>query len=222
MPFENTAEASARPITCVLIDVGGTLWPSGWSDLGAVEAARRANLAAALPELMPPRNVEFSERLAACAREPGMSGQAMTQNVPEVIRRAAQQYGLVIDGARLQAIRRALYVSPIGHLSLFPGARELLARIKEPGWRCIAVSNARWRTADDYRSDFVEMGISCYIDHIVSSVDVGFRKPHHAMFEAALAAGQCAATQCVMIGNSESKDIQRRVSLPYLVNGPDG
>ncbi len=78
MPFENTAEASARPITCVLIDVGGTLWPSGWSDLGAVEAARRANLAAALPELMPPRNVEFSERLAACAREPGMSGQAMT------------------------------------------------------------------------------------------------------------------------------------------------
>jgi FMN phosphatase YigB (HAD superfamily) len=45
------------------------------------------------------------------------------------------------------------------------------------------------------------------VDAFVSSVDVGFNKPHPAVFEAASAAISCPPPACVVIGNSEPNDI---------------
>lgn len=201
--------AMAPSITCVLIDVGGTLWPSGWVGSDVEEAGRCANLARALPALAPPRNSELSACLRTCAAEDARrAGQTLVQDVAATLRRAAQQCGLDLDPHQVQALHRALHVSPLGHLTLFPRAQDLLASIEAQGGRCVAVSNTAWRTRDDYRADFIDMGISTYVDAIITSVDVGYRKPHRAMFEAALMAGQCHPTACVMIGNSEHKDIQ--------------
>jgi len=47
----------------------------------------------------------------------------------------------------------------------------------------------------------------------VTSLDVGFRKPHPAMFEAGLREAGCATDACLMIGDSEVKDIQPAVGL---------
>jgi FMN phosphatase YigB (HAD superfamily) len=47
----------------------------------------------------------------------------------------------------------------------------------------------------------------------VTSVDVGFRKPHHRIFQAALDRAECAPDRCVLVGNSEPLDIQPAVSL---------
>ncbi len=89
----------------------------------------------------------------------------------------------------------------------------MLQSIKKLDLGCVAVSNTAWRDSDDYRNDFADMGIAEFFDTIISSVDVGFRKPHRAMFEAALAAAHCPAQQCIMIGNSEEKDIQPALAL---------
>ena len=58
-----------------------------------------------------------------------------------------------------------------------------------------------------YMEDFKALGVVQYIDRVISSVDVGFLKPHSAIFEAALQAAECRPDRCVMIGNSEAKDI---------------
>jgi len=51
------------------------------------------------------------------------------------------------------------------------------------------------------------------IDAIVTSLDVGFRKPHLASFDAGLQSAGCAAAECLMIGDSEVKDIQPAVGM---------
>ena len=43
--------------------------------------------------------------------------------------------------------------------------------------------------------------------------DVGFRKPHRAMFDAALALARCPPERCAIIGNSELKDVQPALAL---------
>src|SRR2546423_4030820 len=77
----------------------------------------------------------------------------------------------------------------------------------------VAVSNAMWRDARTYPRDFAAMGIGPYVDAVVSSVEIGFRKPHRAMFEAALAVAHRPPQHCVMIGNSEQSDIQPALAL---------
>jgi FMN phosphatase YigB (HAD superfamily) len=42
---------------------------------------------------------------------------------------------------------------------------------------------------------------------VVTSLDVGFRKPHAAMFQAAAEAAGCHPSACVMVGNSEVNDV---------------
>jgi putative hydrolase of the HAD superfamily len=42
----------------------------------------------------------------------------------------------------------------------------------------------------------------------VSSLEVGWRKPHDAFFDAALVAARCPAHRCAMVGDSEANDIE--------------
>ena len=110
------------------------------------------------------------------------------------------------------ALRRAMCLPADGHVDLFPGARELLQTIRALGLRCIVVSNAFSRAGDDYWADFAALGVDHHIDAVVSSVDVGVRKPN-AIFELALAKGQLVPGECVVIGNSEHNEIEPAAAL---------
>jgi FMN phosphatase YigB (HAD superfamily) len=98
-------------------------------------------------------------------------------------------------------------------VELFPGAGELLETIYRLGLRCVVLSNVQVRGAAQYWRDFNDLDVAHLIDVIVTSLDVGFRNPHPAMFEVALRVASCAAAECLMIGNSEVKDIQPAVAL---------
>ncbi len=93
---------------------------------------------------------------------------------------------------------------PLGDGEPFPGARELLEESRVLGLAVIAVTNS-WSTREESEPRLREAGLE--FDDIVSSEDVGWRKPHPAMFEAALAAAGCAAADCVFIGDSEGNDV---------------
>ena len=73
---------------------------------------------------------------------------------------------------------------------------------------CVVLSNVQVRGAHEYWRDFADLGIAHLIDAVVTSLEVGFRKPHHAMFQAGLAAAGCSPAECVMVGDSELKDIE--------------
>src|SRR5437870_3864518 len=106
-------------LSCVLFDVGGTLWPGQWAATEAVEQARVAGLYAALPELTPARGAELIRQLNACHRDCVRATEQtnpLSQVTHVAIRKAAQQLGLPTDTLTVETIRRALCPSPIGHL----------------------------------------------------------------------------------------------------------
>jgi putative hydrolase of the HAD superfamily len=111
------------------------------------------------------------------------------------------------------AIRRALCQPARAGVQLFPGAVQLLADIRRLGVRCVIVSNVQVRGAAEYWRDFADLGVAECIDKIVTSLDVGFRKPNPAIFEAAIRAAASDAASCVMVGNSEVKDIRPAVAM---------
>lgn len=118
---------------------------------------------------------------------------------------ASQLAGII--GIAADRIRGACCLPAQDFTSLLPGAHDLLATVKRSGARVVIASNAIWRTEADYWSDFRSFGLDGLIDAVVSSVDVGWRKPSARFFDAVLEQADCPAGDCVMIGNSEDKDI---------------
>src|SRR5207245_4602727 len=108
-------------------------------------------------------------------------------------------------------IRRALCAPASPGVALFPGAREFLEALRALDLRCVVLSNVQVRGAAEYWRDFADLGVAHLIDSVVTSLDVGFRKPHPAMFEAGVQLAGCAAGACLMVGDSEVTDIRPAV-----------
>ena len=91
--------------------------------------------------------------------------------------------------------------------SLRTGALEALRSVKDRGLRVAICSNVMWRTGADSRVDWAARGAGALIDAYVTSIDVGWLKPHRAMFDAALSTLGVVAAETVMVGDSGFKDI---------------
>jgi len=199
-------------LSAVLVDVGGTLLPEGsveWSQ-AKMNEARTVRLQEAMPSFSHALCAELVGQLQARAAQ---TESTLAQDTNALIRETIQHLGLYIDVQGITAIRRAMNLPLLGRIEPFDGARELLAAVKVLNLRCVVVTNATWRDIEDNWRDFEDLGVSGYVDAIISSVDVGYRKPHPAIFKAALDAVGCGVQHCVMIGNSELNDVQPAVSL---------
>lgn len=193
----------------ILLDVGGTLWPDRWPTAAADVRARAAALRLVAPALGQAESAAFAQRLEARAA----LHDGLMQDARALIGRACREHRPSLGMADPEEIRRAMCLPAYGRVALFDGARDLLATAKECGLSCIVITNAVWRDGRDYRRDFADFGLASFIDAVVSSVDVGFRKPHGAIFAAALAAADCLAERCVVIGNSERNDVEPALAL---------
>jgi FMN phosphatase YigB (HAD superfamily) len=58
-----------------------------------------------------------------------------------------------------------------------------------------------------YWQDFRDFGLADLLDDVVTSMDVGFRKPHLARFQDGMETVGCHPSVCVMVGNSEVNDV---------------
>ena len=95
----------------------------------------------------------------------------------------------------------------LGRVEPFAGAKHLLAGVSSRGVAVVVVSNVMWRDAEAHRRDFDDLGLSEYVSGYVSSLDVGWRKPHPSFFESAVGVAGCSASECAMVGDSERNDI---------------
>ena len=135
------------------------------------------------------------------------------QRTAEVIGASLARIG--VEGEEAQAIvRRAMGLLTIEESSFFPGSLDLLRLTHESGLRNVIVSNTFWKDGASSALDFERMGVPELIDGFVTSLDVGFRKPNPAMFDAALALAECDPADCIFIGNVEELDI-----LPAMERG---
>jgi putative hydrolase of the HAD superfamily len=191
-------------VSAVLLDVGGTLWPDALAPTSDPDP-RLEGLRLVLPR------VDAAEALTLLRQALIADDASLVQDTHAVLARALTDMHTTEGDA--VTVRRALCQPAVPGVQLFPGAVELLEAIRALGLRCVVLSNVQVRGAAEYWRDFTDLGVAGYIDTVVTSLDVGFRKPHPAMFEAAIRAAGCDAAECVMVGNSEIKDIQPAVSL---------
>lgn len=198
------ASTTRPPLTTALIDVGGTLWPDGWPWAPDDHEIRSGRLRQALPGL----DMEAAARLLRDLDESAARlTDALEQDVERYVAEPLRRNGFDGTAEQVAATVDAVCLPARPWLKLFPGAAELLAAVRRAGLGCVIVSNAFWRGADAYWRDFEDLGVAGEIDAVVSSVDVRFRKPHPAIFQAGMAAAGAAPAACAMVGNSESKDV---------------
>ncbi len=91
------------------------------------------------------------------------------------------------------------------------GAQETLRRLR-PHYRLLVATNADESSGPDVRAALARVGLDASIDGVVSSRDVGARKPDAAFFTAALRQAGVnrrgvAPARAVMVGDSITNDV---------------
>jgi len=87
---------------------------------------------------------------------------------------------------------------------LFDDVVPALERVRDAGARVAIVSNHIWRLGDIV----AELGLAPYVDHVINSARVGYRKPHPAIYRAALEAAGVPALETVKVGDSVGHDVR--------------
>jgi FMN phosphatase YigB (HAD superfamily) len=188
-------------LSAVFFDVGDTL-VEGWApreDLGKL-------LVAALTR-------EFGERpwYADWVRadiEPYDRAEPLRQQTNLWYERWFAAQAVVLDGITIDQLRAAMCI-PLSEVArLVPGAGEALRWCKARGLRVVLVSNTLSRGDAEVLRDWRGFGLADAIDSVVSSPDVGWRKPHRAIFDRALQLAGVTADQAVMIGDRLDADVR--------------
>ncbi len=106
----------------------------------------------------------------------------------DLVRRAGAEF-------RLASLRR---------LRLYPGVKQLLARLRQAGIRTVLLSNAqRLYTAPELD----RLGLWDFLDAVFISSDFGSRKPAPAFFRHALEKAGADPASTLMVGNDAASDI---------------
>jgi HAD superfamily hydrolase (TIGR01509 family) len=197
-------------IGAVLIDVGGTLWPDTWPRLPDDDRQRVRRLREAVPGLSEIEATALVDILGD-TDHPAGDRQQTAALVSQAITQVSPGTPIPLD-----AVRAAMTLPPGGRVQPFAGARELLAGLNERGIRVVIASNVLWRDAGAYRRDFEDVGLAQHVTAYVSSIDVGWRKPHPAFFAVALSAAGHPPAECAMVGDSERNDIAPAHALGML------
>jgi FMN phosphatase YigB (HAD superfamily) len=200
------AQLAAGMFSAVLLDVGGTLWPDRLDEHLSSDPCL-VQLRQLLPMLDP---VDVLARLRAALER---DNTRLVQDTHARLAGVLRTLGGTAADLDPDLVRGAMCTPAVPGVALFPGAAELLMSIKSSGLACVIVSNVQVRGAADYWRDFSDYGLAQSIHAVVTSLEVGFRKPHPAVFEAALRAAECDPRAGVMIGNSERNDIEPAVAL---------
>ncbi|HXU25321.1 MAG TPA: HAD family hydrolase [Tepidiformaceae bacterium] len=201
------------PFRAILFDIGDTLWhsrgappPDEFRRLAAGRAAAELDrLGVSYPD------PALVARTAWNAMESAMR-EARATNLIEPDYGAVSQAavcGLGLDLSREQAAQllEATYISGIeGGKAPFEDARSTLLELRRRGFLLGTVTNRAFG-GERFRADIRAAHLDIGWDVEAVSVEVGFLKPHPAIFLFALERLDTAPSETLMVGNSLAEDI---------------
>lgn len=201
------------PFRAVLFDIGDTLWHSRaappaeeFRRLAAERVAdwlRAHGLAFADPALLARRTWDAMEAAMRHARATDL----VEPNYGAVAREAAAELGLDLRTEDAAGLLEASYISGVeGGKAPFPDATEVLTELRNRGFLLGAVTNRAFG-GERFRADLRDAGIDIGWDVEAVSVEVGYLKPHPAIFKHALHALAVDPAEAVMVGNSLAEDV---------------
>lgn len=197
----------------VLFDIGDTLWHS--RDAPPPEEFRRM-AADRVAEWLRDRGLSCTEpttlaRVAWDAMEMAMrkarASDLVEPNYGLVAQAAAHTLGLELSVDEAAGLLEAGYISGVeGGKAPFPDARGVLFELRNRGFLLGAITNRAFG-GERFRTDLRDAGLDIGWDAESVSVEVGYLKPHAAIFEHALAALAVSPHEAVMVGNSLAEDV---------------
>ena len=193
-------------LDAVLFDWGDTLFEFVWDD-GLVEAGWEAGLAALGREEVPSRDeavAHFREHYLPYLWVPGALDEI---EYPGMIRDALAEFGVDVSDDELARFLEAEHAAWEPARVMGAGTHALLDSLRDRGLRVGLVSNVfdpGWLC----RNDLERMGLAERLDVAVFSSDVRKRKPHPAIFRAALDELGVAPERTLFVGDRRFEDVR--------------
>jgi putative hydrolase of the HAD superfamily len=193
-------------IDAVLFDWGDTLFHFAW-DEKLVEAGWEAGLATLDQDELPGHDetaARFREHYLPLLWVPGALDEI---EYPEMVRELLAGFGVEVGDEQLERFLEAEHAAWEPARQLGDGTHALLDSLRDRGLKTGLVSNAfdpGWLL----QRDLERMGLSSRLDAAVFSSEVGKRKPHPAIFEAALSALDVEPARAVFVGDRRFEDIR--------------
>ncbi len=131
----------------------------------------------------------------------------LRQRTLVTVRRWLEANSVSLDGIDLEELRRVCIVRGSVLAELGAGAMDALSWSRAHGLRVVLVSNTLWSAAEDMAADLPTLGLDGLVDGVVTSHTVGYRKPHRAIFERALAIARVEPRDAVMVGDEPYQDV---------------
>jgi len=129
---------------------------------------------------------------------------ASSHNRAIYFQKLIEEMKMKMDFELVYELYDAFYEYVLSSLKPYEGAVELLARIKEEGKSVVIVSDGVSLVRIQKLN---QSGIGKYVDHLVSSEEVGSEKPDEKPYKAAMLKADVNETECIFIGNNSKRDI---------------
>ncbi len=125
---------------------------------------------------------------------------------------------LLDDKDRLEEVRKNIYQAfkerGEKSYSLFPGALSILKKLKAMGFK-IGIATGRTTTSKEEKEKLEAMGILPYVDAVVTSGDLGVRKPSPEIIRRCALLMDLKPSECMVVGDTAS-DVESAVSAGAL------
>ena len=209
IPHLSHISHTMTPITHILYDLGGTLlyFDGEWD--AVFERAVRAS-AAALPEA----GMAVVDPVRFCAAfSDAFQAYYVQREIDQVERTAAHVLHDTLAGlgaplpeeAAAAKILDAFYGVTQAHWLPVPGVHAVLGEMQSRGIRQGILSNASHDA--DVQTLVDRADLRRYMDFVISSAEIGMRKPHARAFRAALDRWDAPREQILMVGDTPEADI---------------
>jgi putative hydrolase of the HAD superfamily len=190
----------------VLFDWGSTLMDFVWDD-ALVEEGHRAGLRAIGrddPEELASLSSHFRERYLPLLHAPGTVEEV---EYPGLVRELLAGFGIEVSDDELDRYLEAEHRAWDPAMQVAATSVALLESLRRRGLKTGLVSNAidpGWLL----RADLERQGLAPLLDTVVFSSELGKRKPHPAIYEAALSELGVSPDRAVFVGDRLVEDVQ--------------
>lgn len=202
-------------VRAVLFDLGDTIWRAtvadGYREL--VERRSGPRMASALREMGKPVPSKIGLMVHVVtdaiwsAEDKAYHSTLRSPDGIQVFRDVAGDFGLELTREEAAALREAYNLpnSIVGR-TIFDDTIDTLHHLQKQGFRQGILSNRPFGSPSLER-DLEELGVLPYFEHVITSCDFGWMKPHRRIYEHALALFDVPPAEAVMIGDSLHADV---------------
>jgi putative hydrolase of the HAD superfamily len=195
-------------LEAVLFDWGDTLMRWAWEP-ELLEAGHDAGLRAIGREPLPEMTQRFRDAYLPLLWLPGTLEEV---EYPALVRRLLAEEGIDAGDEELARFLEAEHAAWQPARLLASTTHALLESLRDRGLRLGLVSNAI-DPPDLLHRDLAQLGVAQRLDTAVFSSEVGWRKPHPAIFQRALDALGVAADVALFVGDTLATDIAGAAAL---------